>query len=194
MNKIKSATIVALAIFCAGIFATAAAQKHAPAASVPHPLPIAFALNGTYNVNLDAVEVSLGTVDSASGSTYGWTWSGKTNSDLSGYMFVSVNFAAPENNGEVGSDRTPQPSVVTGGSWSKVIFVDGIYAGTIFGSVTGGQVAWDPKTQTSNVNLQLTSDRGTDAFVDAHGTGTFVGVVDQLGEVPTVTGVMTLEY
>jgi hypothetical protein len=195
MNKIKSAAAIALAIFFAGIFATAAAQKHAPISSVPHPLPIISGLNGTYNINVDAVEVSIGTVDSTSGATYGWTWSGRTDSDLSGYLFVSLNLASPDGNVEVGGDHTlPRPSVITGGSWSKVIFVDGVYAGTVFGTVTGGELVWNPKTQTSSVNLQLTSDNGTDAFVGANGSGTFVGVVDQSGEVPTVTGALTLEY
>ncbi|HEV7682405.1 MAG TPA: hypothetical protein VGO68_09815 [Pyrinomonadaceae bacterium] len=194
MNKIKSAAAIALAIFFAGIFATAAAQN-AATPSIPHTLPLVFSLNGTYNVNVDAVEVSIGTVDDASGATYGITWSGKTNSDLSGYMFVSLNLAAPESSAEVGDVRAvPHPSVVTGGSWSKVVFVDGAYVGTVFGTVTGGQLVWDAKTQTSSVNLQLVSDRGADAFVGATGSGTFVGVVDQSGEVPTVTGTLTLEY
>lgn len=195
MNKIKSAAILALAIICAGMFATATAQKRASAPSTPHPLPVIFGLNGSYNVNVEAVEVSIGAVDNTSGATYGWTWSGKTNNDLAGYMFVSLNFTAPDNNGEVGSDRAPAaPSVITGGSWSKVIFVDGVYAGTIFGKVTGGDLVWDAKSQTSSVNLQLTSDQGTEAFVGATGNGTFAGVVDQTGEIPTVTGVLTLNY
>jgi hypothetical protein len=195
MNKIKSAAVIALAIFVVGIFATASAQKRAPISSIPHPLPIIFSLNGPYNVNVDAVEVSIGTVDNTSGATYGWTWSGTTNNDLSGYMFVSLNLAAPDGDIDPGGDRTvPRPSVISGGSWSKVIFVDGVYAGTVFGTVTSGELVWNPKTQTSSVNLQLTSDNGTNAFVGVTGSGTFVGVVDQTGEAPTVTGVLTLEY
>lgn len=197
MNKIKSAALIGFAIFLAGMFATAAAQKRTSTPSFSKPFPIVAGLSGTYTINLDAVEVSTGTVDIISGASYGWTWSGKTYTDLSGYMFFSLNFAAPDNSTavEAGGDRLPpQPRLISGGSWSKVIFIDGVYAGTISGRVTSGQLVWSPDTRTSNVSLQLTSERGTEAFVGLQGTGTFVGVVGQVGEVTTITGVVTLEY
>jgi hypothetical protein len=193
MNKIKSAAITALAIFCMGMFATATAQKKTTAHSII-PLPSTVVLSGTYEVNLDAVEVSIGTVDYTSGATYGSTWSGQTAGDLSGFMFVSLNYCAPENGGVVGIDSRPGTSVISGGSWSKVIFIDGVYAGSVSGTITGGELTWNPDTEESNITLQLTSDQGTEAFVDAKGKGTFVGVIAQRSVSRSVSGHLTLDY
>lgn len=206
MNKMKSVVFIALAVFLGGsVFGVEAQKKSlqnkAVRLSVARPQPVLTVaplpittLTGIYNVSVDSVELSRGTIDLASGTTYGWTWSGKTDGDLSGFMFVSLNYAAPETPMEVGADTTAGTSKITGGSWSKLIFSNGQYLGSVSGEIHSGDLTWNDKAQNWNVNLQLTSDRGTDAFVGSRGKGSFAGTLDQSRRIPAVSGVLTLEY
>jgi len=193
MNKIKSMALISLAILLATSFSAATAQKRAAVRQIAAPLPVVINLSGPYNVKVSATELSRGEFDYASGTTYGWTWYGKTEGDLSGFMFVSVNYGVPAVNEEV--DVHPVGvSSITGGSWSKLIFIKGQYAGSVSGRVTGGDLTWNEKAQNWTVNLELASDQGSDAFVGCTGKGTFAGVLDPNGKLGTISGVLTLEY
>jgi hypothetical protein len=105
-------------------------------------------------------------------------------------MVVSLNYSAAM----LGTDSTPVTNVITGGSWSKAIYIDGVYAGSVSGTITGGELVWNQETQESTVSLDLISDQGTEAFVDAKGKGTFVGVIAQGSETRSVSGLLTLDY
>jgi len=176
------------------MFSTGAAQRRMSPAPVGPPVFVVEPLSGTYNISVDAFELSRGDIDLASGTTYGWTWSGKTSGDLSGFMFVSLNYDAAA--AAVGVDVLPDgaSSNVTGGSWTKLIFMKGEYAGSVSGRIVNGQLTWNEKAQNTTISLFLTSDQGTEAFVGNTGKGTFDGILDQTGKVSTMSGVLTMDY
>ncbi|HSS20611.1 MAG TPA: hypothetical protein VLL54_11090 [Pyrinomonadaceae bacterium] len=194
MNKIKTVNLLTLVVLLMGAFSVASAQQRmsAPELKSRQPLPSVVVLSGAYNMSVDAQQVSAGEVDVTSGYTVGWTWSGQTSGDLSGFMFLSVNYAAAEVI-EAG-DRKPNARKVIGGSWSKLIFIDDAYVGTISGQIVAGDVVWDSKAQQSVMNLELVADAGTDLFLGTSGTGTFSGMIDVSNEVPFMSGTLNLNY
>ena len=197
MNKIKFAGYITLVVLLVGMFSVATAQKKAaaPVVTAPQPLPIDFVLNGTYTMTVNASEVSAGDFDFTSGTTFGRTWSGKTEGDLQGFMFVSMNYVAPMNGGfDLIDGDVSGAWVVTGGSWSKLIMVNGKYMGSVSGYVRSGQIDWNAKAHRASLNLQLVADSGTDAFFGSSGLGTFEGMLDCTGDVPAITGYLTLNY
>lgn len=186
MYKIKSLALVALAIFLSGVFVSAAAQKgFGPAPVDP---PVLETLNGAYTVAVNATELSRGDVAFGTGETYGWTCYGSTEGDLSGFMFVSMNYSSPA---EVGFGS---PNTVIGGSWSKLIFIKGEYAGSIYGKIVGGEVVWDGRGGTATISLQLTGDDGTGMFAGNIGSGTFEGGLNRTTSPASVSGILTLKY
>jgi hypothetical protein len=216
MYKIKSLTLVALALLFGGIFVSAEAQKK----QVMRPLPIAppplvatalaqkkqilkplpidpppfvgTALSGTYSIEVNANEVSTGEAERTTGATYGWTWYGNTEGDLSGYMFVSLNYAT--DNTFAGEVNPGGISGVTGGSWSKLIFENGVYVGSIFGKITGGELVRNNFDRMATISLTLTADEGTGPYVGSIGSGTFEGLLDRKSKAASVTGKLTLTY
>ena len=190
MHKIKLAALISLALLFAGTFSGAAAQKRMSPILIEPPVG---ALSGIYKVSIDASELSSGVTDSLDWTTYGWTWNCKTDGDLSGFIFLSLNWT-PEisvNDLEVLAVR---PGTINGGSWSKLIFMKGEYAGSISGTIVGGEVNWNEKYQIATVSLQMIADEGTDTFAGSVGTATFDGILDQSGKKPTLSGTLILNY
>ena len=172
-----------------------AAQKRMPPVSVEPPLPIITPLSGTYNLKVEADEISVGDIDFPIGSTYGWTWSGKTSGDLSGFMFVSLNYSSPMTSpSELATFTTGDTSKVLGGSWSKLIFINGQYAGSVSGKIVGGELVWNEKTSNASISLQLSAEQGTASFVGCTGKGTFEGTLTRGWMAANVVGGLTLEY
>jgi len=190
VHKIKLAALISLAILFGGMFSGAAAQKRMPPILIEPPVG---ALSGIYKISVEASELSSGVTDSLDGTTYGWTWNGKTDGDLSGFIFLSLNWT-PEisvNDLEVLAVR---PGTINGGSWSKLIFIKGQYVGSISGTIVGGEVSWSEKYQIATVSLQMIADEGTDMFAGSVGTATFDGILDQSGKKPTLSGTLILNY
>jgi len=191
MNKIKSLTLIALVILVSGIFVSAAAQKKPlPAEQVLPVMP----LSGTYKIALTANELSIGSVELNTGETYGWTCYGTTDGDLTGYMFVSLNYSLPSPPDGESGDVAGGVSQVSAGSWSKLIFSNGQYLGSVYGKVVSGQLVWNGRDRTTSVRLNLTADDGTESFVGSTGTGTFEGVLDPNSKTSYVSGTLTLNY
>ena len=191
MHKIKSLAPVALALLFGGVFASATAQRRMP----PQPIepPVVGTLSGTYKVAVTANELSTGDIDYTTGDTYGWTCYGTTEGDLSGFMFISMNYSAsqPPVGGVIG-EIPGGVSNVTGGSWSKLIFVDGQYAGSVYGKIVGGELVWNGRAAT--ISLQLTADEGTGSYLGSTGSGTFEGILDQNSKRSSVSGSLILNY
>jgi hypothetical protein len=201
MNTIKFPALVGVAILVGGVFASAFAQKAITPAPVGPPTFIVDPLSGTYTIKVDANEVSAGDTEYAVGKTYGWTAYGTTSGDLSGYIFISLNYSLPSVGAQPSKARLsrPQPitqtSDVTGGSWSKLIFVKGRYVGSVHGRIVGGTLEWNQSDLNATLRLQLVGENGTGSFVDNTGKGTFEGTLDRTSsKVPNVTGVLTLNY
>jgi len=190
VHKIKLAALISLALLFGGTFSGAAAQKRMSPILIEPPVG---ALSGIYKISVEASELSSGVTDSLDGTTYGWTWNGKTDGDLSGFIFLSLNWT-PEisvNDLEVLAVR---PGTINGGSWSKLIFIKGQYVGSISGTIVGGEVSWSEKYQIATVSLQMIADEGTDMFAGSVGTATFDGILDQSGKKPTLSGTLILNY
>jgi hypothetical protein len=194
MYKIKSLALVALALLFGGVFVSAEAQKK----QMMRPLPIdpppfvGTALSGAYSIEVNANEVSTGEAERTTGATYGWTWYGSTKGDLSGYMFVSLNYST--DNTFAGEVNPGGVSGVTGGSWSKLIFDNGVYVGSIFGKIVGGELVRNKFDRTAVISLTLTADEGTGPYVGSIGSGTFEGLLDPKSDAGNVTGKLILNY
>lgn len=93
------------------------------------------------------VEASEGTLEAASGNTYGNTivlnsfgeWD--TNS-----LTVSLNYST--------NQFVPENFIVTGGTWSMVVTQNNVYAGTIYGKVMAGNVQLS--TNNNGDSIQIT--------------------------------------
>ena len=109
MYRIKVLAFVVVGVLLGGAFATATAQK-AELGTGEMPIPISGPLSGTYVSTLNADEVSAGETEHAVAKTFGWTGYGKTTGDLSGFMFVSMNFSVPQRQS---SDATIRPGAAT---------------------------------------------------------------------------------
>jgi hypothetical protein len=196
MSRIKFSALATVTMFLLGVFASVSAQKSA----IPI-VPAVPPLNGTYSINLSANELSPGDTKFATQETYGWTCYGKTNGDLSGFMFISMNYTVPELVGKDSSSPSgnpPQPifptSKVTGGSWSKLIFTKGQYVGSVYGRIVSGELVWSTTDLNAKVHLELVADDGTGSFVRNIGKGTFEGTLDRMNKQPKVSGALTLEF
>lgn len=197
MYKIKSLGLVALAILVGGVFLSAEAQKRmAPVLIDPPPIfidppPVVLTvLSGSYTDAVNGNQLSTGEVELNTGATYGWTCYGSTEGDLSGFLFISMNYTS-DYSVQLGTSLDSVSSV-TGGSWSKLIFVNGLYAGSVYGKIVSGQLI---KTEgMTSINLELTADDGTGDYVGNIGTGVFEGVLDQNSKESSVTGKLVLRY
>jgi hypothetical protein len=190
MYKIKFLTLVALAILFGGVSISAQAQKKMSSPIFLGPPPTV--LSGDYRMDVNANEMSEGNSDSIAGPTYGWTCYGTTEGDLSGFLFISMDYSSDcLTPGQAA--RSGVKSVI-GGSWSKLIFVDGVYAGSIHGRVVGGQLVVNNVDGTTSMNLTLTAEDGTGDYAGSTGYGTFQGVLAQNTRTRSVTGELILNF
>ena len=140
-----------------------------------------------------ATEVSPGTMVRPN-KVFGWTFSGQTKGDSSGPIFMSVNYDEDITGISPVDSVTPMTlNLVSGGSWSEQIYVDGSFAGSISGSIVSGTVSWNTDRTVATVELQLICDNGTGTFAGASGSGTFTGTLDR-ASAGAVTGTLTLDY
>jgi hypothetical protein len=190
MYRTKFVTVVALAILFGGVFISAEAQKRMSQPIFIHPSPSA--LSGDYTMDVNANELSAGETDSIAGPTYGWTCYGTTEGDLSGFVFISMDYASDVLT--PGSTARSGVKSVIGGSWSKLIFVDGVYAGSVHGRVVGGQLVVNNVDGTTSINLTLSAEDGTGDYDGSTGYGTFEGVLSQNTKVKSLSGQLILNY
>lgn len=195
MQRIKFLAIAVLFVLL-GMATSSQAQQEIIGDKLPPPAPQV--LKGTYDVGVKATEFSAGLADGFSKSIYGWGFYGRTEGDLSGHIFISANYAMASY-GVRSSTRmaTPIPvpvNIVTGGSWSKLIYVDGVYAGSISGTITSGTLTWDYLSETASVVLDLACDKGTGDYVGITCLGSFKGRLDRTQLDPTVMGALTLNF
>lgn len=197
MSRIKFSTLATVTIFFLGAFASVLAQK----ARDGGPIPAVEPLNGTYTMKVSANELSPGDSKFEIQETVGWTSYGKTDGDLSGFMFISMNYTlpklAPKDPLNLKDDRPepiPQTSQVTGGSWSKLIFKNDQYVGSVYGRIVSGEIIWSQTDLNASMRLELVADDGTGLFVSSKGKGMFQGALDRMSQVTTVSGELTLNY
>lgn len=198
MQRLKFAALAVVLMLGAGLSFNAQAQRKGSVTRAVMPLPISGVLSGSYNSSVSATEIGAGEVNNVSNEMYGWTLQGVTNGDLSGFLFLSVNYTWPPFGFDpsVTPDSTPLvTNIICGGSWSKLIFVDGVYRGSVSGKITGGTITWDDQSQTSTMELTLTSDNATDDYVGSVGGGAFTGTLDRSGKFgATLVGKISLKY
>ncbi|HEV7743427.1 MAG TPA: hypothetical protein VGO56_00395 [Pyrinomonadaceae bacterium] len=190
MYKTKFLAVVVLAILFGGVFISAEAQKRMSPTFFIDPPPTI--LSGDYSMNVDANELSAGDTDSIAGPTYGWTCYGTTEGDLSGFLFISMDYASDVLT-PGSADRSGVKNVI-GGSWSKLIFVDGVNTGSVHGRIVGGHLVVNNFDGTTSINLTLTAEDGTGDYTGSEGYGTFAGVLSQSAKARSVTGQLILNY
>lgn len=204
--KNKIGLLAATAILLVGIVSSVAAQQtRNTTATIAAPEPISV----LYQMKVDANELSVGQNEYALGQTYGWTSYGATFGDLPGYVFMSMNFTLPgfsvdvqpvkaSTKASTASIAPPVPliqtSLVTGGSWSQLIFLRSKNVGSVSGRIVGGELIWGPGEVNATIRLDLALDNGTGAFPGKKGKGTFSGTLDRAKESPAVSGTLTLEF
>jgi len=196
MHRIKLLAITSVMVLVAGAFLSSQAQKKMSNHRMPPPMPPVYVpvpLSGTYVSNLTTTEVNAGEYNEAANEMYGWAWTGTAKGDLDGYFFISMNYTwAPFNDG-VGEIYTPTTNIVCGGSWSKVVFVGGVYQGTVSGRIDSGTITWDDKHQMNIIELKLTGTSGSDGYAGLVGTGSFSGTINRQAE-PIMKGELVLNY
>jgi hypothetical protein len=201
MHRLKSMALAATLVLLTGAFVSSQAQRKLAPVKIMPPVPVVGNLNGSYVSRVTAMELSQGEMNPVANTVYGWTSYGQSKGDLSGFFFISMNYQLPFNApddpiGVVGPVlKMPVPYPVSGGSWTKLIFVDGLYMGSVSGQITSGTIAWDASGQTAAIELKLTSSNGTEAYSGAVGTGEFSGTLDRTAEGgPAVDGLLTLSF
>lgn len=193
MKRTRLSVLATIVIALSGVFANVSAQK------TDRPVPWVEPLNGTYTMRVNANELSAGDSKFELQETVGWTSYGKTDGDLSGFMFISLNYTLPKQSVDPKDGRpepVPQTSQITGGSWSKLIFRDGQYAGSVCGRIASGEIVWSQTDLNATIHLELTSEGGTGSFVGSNGKGMFDGTLDRMGKssVAIVAGDLILDY
>jgi hypothetical protein len=195
MNKIKYTAFLVLAVFLGGIFSSAAAQKASTPGFIGPPTWEVKPLSGPYTVRTESIAVSKFDLNPDSGAPYRLSWSNKMIGDLSGFMFVSVNYSTPMYlRGGAQVTGIGGTSNVIDGSWTKLIFVNNVYVGSVSGTITGGELTWSETDQNTAIRLDLTSDQGSDAFTGCYGRGTFEGTWNQEAEGMPISGTLNFTY
>lgn len=112
-------------------------------------------------------ETAPGTVEPSSGMLYGNTFVLNSYGEWeTHHLTISADYSI--------NQFVPDTYGVTGGSWSLVVFRDGKYAGTLYGTVSGGNVLLitnsngDPCKQT---RIDLISTGGLGVFAGKEGEG-----------------------
>ena len=189
MKSIKSLALATITISLLGVFASVCAQT-----SDERPIPVIDPLKGTFNMKVNADELALGDSKFETQETYGWTCYGTTDGDLTGFMFISMNYSFPKESKSNRPQPIPLTSQIIGGSWSKLIFKDGQYLGSVNGRIIGGELVWNETDLNASMHLDLSADNGTGLFVGSIGKGKFQGTLDRMSKVSTVSGELILEY
>jgi hypothetical protein len=197
MQRLRIMALATMVVLMAGASFSTQAQKRTAPVWTSDIVPVSEVLNGTYTSDISATQLSTGTVETASNEVYGWTSYGKTDGDLPGYVFLSVNYSMPAGTIYAADQLVPLPVLVcqvSGGSWSRLIFDRGVYVGSVSGKITGGSITWDSVGESAQVSFELAADNGTEAFVGSSGSGSFEGSLDRTPRVPVLTGKMILKY
>lgn len=172
MYRLSFLFLLTGALLLAGIPTGVQAQKSKAIQPTP-PVAQNGPLKGNYFYVVNGLEMSRGQ------STASWASYGSTAGDLNGFMFMSLNLnPIGSSSGLVASENID--SQVTGGSWSKLIFVNNVYTGSIYGKVLSGSVTW-VNNETANIQLQLTVDNGTLVYAGQVGKGSFNGALTRSG-------------
>lgn len=104
------------------------------------------------------VETAAGTLEPTSGTTYGNTLVMNGFGEWDTHcLTVSLDYSITQ--------FVPDSFIVTGGSWSLVVFRDKVYVGTIYGKVLSGNVLLSANNngdpiQLTQINLQTTGGLG----------------------------------
>jgi hypothetical protein len=178
--------LLTAALLLAGIPTGVQAQKSKAIQPTP-PIAQNGPLKGNYFYVFNGLELSRGQ------STASWSSYGSTAGDLNGFMFMSLNLAPlGSSSGTTVSENVD--SQVTGGTWSKLIFVNNVYTGSVYGKVLTGSVTW-VNSETANIQLQVTADNGTLIYSGLAGKGSFNGSLTRSGSGQgTVSGSINLTY
>ena len=186
MYRLSFLFLLTGALLIAGIPTGVQAQKSKAIQPTP-PVAQNGPLKGNYFYVLNGLELSRGQ------STASWASYGNTAGDLNGFMFTSLNLEPlGSSSGSLLSENVD--SQVTGGSWSKLIFVNNVYTGSLYGKVVSGSVTW-VNNDTANIQLQLTADNGTLIYAGQVAKGSFSGTLSRSGSGQgTVSGSINLSY
>ncbi|HKX83411.1 MAG TPA: hypothetical protein VJL58_04250 [Pyrinomonadaceae bacterium] len=136
-------------------------------------------------------EVGAGSFDGNSGKVYGSTIT-LNSADNNGTQHLTVSFDYEF------SDVTARSFGVVSGSWTLVTFMDGNYAGTIYGRVTGGKVT--PSDEFAPPNEPPSGPRSLNISLVTSGTiaalrGPFdTAVLDARSDGHTVTGTLITPF
>jgi hypothetical protein len=144
-------------------------------------------------VKVSAIEVTDGTVGmdarSKTETMFGYSFLGRTTGSLPGSFTLSMNcapaIAVPEGTTEL-----------TGGSWTLPVYMLGLkstgYAGSLYGTISKGEMNWDKTGTNAYVYIVLNVDGGTQNYDGVSGYATFAGTlfVDEKTQKTTLTGDM----
>ena len=106
------------------------------------------------------VEAAAGTLEPTTGNHYGNTLVMNSYGEWETYcLTVSIDYSITQ--------FVPNSYIVTGGSWSLVVFRDGVYAGTLYGTVPSGNVLVSTNSSSDSIKLtqiNLLTTGGLGAF------------------------------
>jgi hypothetical protein len=127
-------------------------------------------------VNVNAIEISDGTIgyDENKGTTaFGYSFLGRTTGEFPGSFTLSMNCTPAV--GVAGG-----ASLMTGGSWTLPVYIDGArlgsaYAGSLYGTIANGKMAWDKTGKSAEVYFILNVDGGTQNWEGTNGYASFAG-------------------
>lgn len=185
--KTSKHILLALAFVLLASFGTAMAQRKmdqkGTALQLP-PEPIGSV------VKVNAIEVTDGTLgydsQTKEETAFGYSFLGRTSGAFPGSFTLSMNCAP--------ATAIPgKTSAMTGGSWTLPIYmteVRGGYAGSLYGTIEKGTMAWDAKGTSATVYIVLNIGGGTQSWEGAGGFATFAGTlfVDEKTEETTLSG------
>jgi hypothetical protein len=185
MNTRKYFLLTIAFVLLAGL-GSAMAQKGA-AFRLPPPEPVQTV------VHLNAIEIADGTVgyDQAKMETaFGYSFLGRTTGAFPGSLTLSMNCVP----------AIPVPgdsSEMTGGVWTLPVYTTTIkggtsYAGSLYGTIANGKMAWGKTEDSAEVYFVLNIVGGTQTWNAARGYATFAGTlfVDEKTRRTTLTGDM----
>jgi hypothetical protein len=189
MNTRKYFLLTAAFVLLAGL-GSAMAQKSSAIRLPPELPPEPFLLNV---VHVNAIEIADGTVgydQAKTETTFGYSFLGLTTGAFPGSFTLSMNC----------TPATPVPgdsSKMTGGAWTLPVYTTSIkggtsYAGSLYGTVANGKMAWGKMATSAEVYFVLNVDGGTQRWDGARGYATFAGTlfVDEKTGKATLTGDM----
>lgn len=119
---------------------------------------------------------------------YGVTFSGTSTGSLPGWWMVTLNYTPSSAAGGMVNN-------VMGGRWQFTQFENGLYKGSLYGNVTGGQIVRDPTGVWAEVEAEFVITGGTGAYVNATGTGLLShGEADHTPFPPSLIGNVEFQF